>query len=321
VITSPYTFVSTAEVIQYCGAQPVFADIDAETFNVRPEEIKRQLSSKTKATIPVHIAGHPCEMQSIMEIARRHNLYVVEDAAHALESEILDWELQNGKVGTRKIGTIADVTAFSFYATKNLTTGEGGMATTNDENLATKMRILSLHGLSRDAWRRYSSEGSWAYEVIEQGYKYNMSDIMAGIGIAQLKKVRKFWKIRNRYAHMYTEGFSEYPELITPVVRTNIKHAWHLYILRLKLDKLRITRNEFIEKLKGAGIGTSVHFIPLHLHPYYKKRFGCKYGDFPVAERVYESAISLPLYPRMTEEDVKYVIVNACSLVKKYRKW
>ncbi len=353
VVTSPYTFVATAEAIQYVGARPVFVDICEQDFNIDPDILERtiaKLKGKVRAILPVHVAGHPCDMNSIMEIAERSELRVVEDAAHALESAIkagtsrvaldknMDLKAQKVVVVDRsadgkewiektvslkkneeqweKIGTIGDATCFSFYATRNITTGEGGMVTTNDPELAERIRCLSLHGMSRDAWRRYSAEGSWYYEIVDHGFKYNMPDLLGALGLSQLQKADKMFKIRCKYAEIYEQELGELAGIITPKPGCDVLHAWHLYIIRLQTDCLKITRSEFVEQLKAAGIGTSVHFIPLHLHSYYQQYFNYKYGDFPVAERVYESAISLPLYPKMSEEQVYYVASKVKELIK-----
>lgn len=309
VITTPYTFVATAEAIQYVGARPVFVDIQESDFNIDPQKIEECLRStfknkelRPRVLMPVHMAGQVCDMNSIMEIAQKQNLHVVEDAAHCVEGWL---ENYNGKKA--KIGTIGDATCFSFYATKNITSGEGGMLTTNNDELAEKVRILALHGMSRDAWKRYTAEGSWYYEIVAQGYKYNLTDIAAALGLVQLKKAEKMHAVREKYAKLLTQELRDLEEIILPSQSPNVRHAWHLFLLRLQLDKLKITRNEFIKKLQERGIQTSVHFIPLHLQPYFQKTFGFQKGDFPVAESVYESVISLPFFPSMTEDEVVYV--------------
>ena len=310
VITTPFTFTATVNVIIHQGAKPVFVDIERDTYNIDPEKVENVISDKTKAIIPVHYAGHPCEMDKIIKIAREYNLIVIEDAAHALGASY------KGK----KIGNIGDVTSFSFYATKNITTGEGGMVTTNNNEIAEKIRLYRLHGISKDAWKRYSSEGSWYYEVIYPGYKYNMTDIQAAIGIHQLKKLKQMQKRREEIAKMYNEVFEDLPEIITPTVRKHVCHAWHLYPILLNTKLLRIGRNKFIEALKAENIGVSVHFIPIHLHTYYRNRFGFKKGDFPNAEYVYEREISLPIYPKMTDKDVEDVINAVKKIVEHYRR-
>ena len=257
----------------------------------------------------MHLYGHPCEMDDMMELAGKENLCVVEDAAHALPA----------KYKGRIIGTIGDLTAFSFYATKNITTADGGMLTGPPE-LIEEARIWSLHGMSRDAWKRYSSDGSWYYEVIRPGFKYNMTDIAAAIGIAQLGKLTRFQERRRQIVKRYNDALSRLGELQLPVARSEVEHAWHLYVIRLNLNRLTISRNQFIEELRIRKIGTSVHFIPVHLHPYYRDRYGYKPEDFPVAYREYQRMISLPLYPRMNDQDVEDVIEAVTDVARKFRK-
>ena len=310
VITTPLTFCSTANVVVHQGAVPILADVRVDTFNMDPEEMRKKMTPRTKAIIPVHLAGQPCEMDEIRAIAEERGLLVIEDAAHAM----------GAKYKGRMIGTISDVTVFSFYATKNLTTGEGGMITTEDEELAERTRILRLHGISADAWKRYSAVGSWYYEVLFPGYKYNMTDIQASLGIHQLAKQEKFLEVRQQYTKMYTDAFKDLPEVITPVVKDYVRHAWHLYIIRLDLERLTIDRDQFIEALRKENIGSSVHFIPLHLHPYYGERYSFKKGDFPVAESLYEGIVTLPMYPKMSVEDVEDVIRAVRKVVAESRR-
>jgi UDP-4-amino-4,6-dideoxy-N-acetyl-beta-L-altrosamine transaminase len=309
VVTSPLTFCSTANVILQLGGTPVFADI-AEDYNIDPAEIERRITPRTKAILPVHYSGQPCKMDQILACAREYNLPVVEDAAHAI----------GAKYREQTIGTLGDVTAFSFYAIKNMTTAEGGMITTEDDDLAERMRLLSLHGISKDAWKRYTSEGSWYYEVVCPGYKYNMTDIQAALGIHQLAKLERFLAIRSRYAAWYNDAFGEMPEIQTPVVNGKVRHAWHLYVVQLDLEQLTINRAQFIEALRAENIGASVHFIPVHLHPYYRERFGFERGDYPRAERAYDRIVSLPLYPKMTTEDVEDVVSAVAGILGRYRK-
>ncbi len=305
VITTPLTFCSTANVVVHQGAVPILVDVRADTFNIDPEQIRSKLSPRTRAVIPVHLGGQPCEMDEIRAVAQEHELMVVEDAAHATGAKYRD----------RMIGTIGDVTVFSFYAIKNLTTGEGGMITTEDEQLAERMRMLRLHGISSDAWKRYSAEGSWYYEVLFPGYKYNMTDIQASLGIHQLARQEDFLEVRQRYAQMYNDAFRDLPAITPPVVKDHVRHAWHLYIVRLDLGRLTVDRAQFMEALRRENIGTSVHFIPLHLHPYYRQRFAFNKGDFPVAESLYESFVTLPLYPKMSVHDVHDVIAAVRKVV------
>ena len=298
VITTPFTFAATGEVIIYVGATPVFVDIKKDTYNIDPDKIEEVITSKTKAIIPVHFAGQPCNMDKILKIAHDHNLIVIEDAAHAL----------GAKYKERPIGTIGNITAFSFYATKNLTTAEGGMVTTNTPEYADKIRILSLHGMSKDAWKRYGAEGSWYYEIMDAGYKYNMTDLQASLGIPQLAKFEQFQKIRCAYAKQYTDELKGIRGITTPYIRSDIEHAWHLYTILVDPDVMGLDRAQFIEALTHENIGVSVHFIPLHLHPYYRNIYGYKRGDFPNAEYIYDRILSLPLYPSMTQDDLNDVI-------------
>lgn len=310
VITTPMTFASSANVVIHTGATPVFVDIDPVTMNIDVKKIREKITPRTKAIIPVHIAGHPVELDEIMEIANEHNLFVLEDAAHAVYTQY------KGKM----IGSIGNATAFSFYATKNLATGEGGMVTTNDPEIADKVRIMSTHGMSRNAWNRYSAAGSWFYEILYPGYKDNMTDIQAALGLTQLAKLERMQGIRNEIAQRYNEELGELPELEVPVELDYARHAWHLYILKLNLDKLTIDRAQFIEELKAENIGTSVHFIPVPMHPYYRETYGYKEGDFPEAEATFERIISLPLYPKMSMQDVDDVISAVRSVVERHRK-
>src|SRR5262247_2076657 len=309
VIVPAMTFAATAEVVLYFKAKPVLVDCQRDTLNLDPTQIEAAITSKTKAIIPVHFSGQPCEMNQILDIAKRHNLRVIEDAAHALPAS------DNG----RTIGTIGDITCFSFYATKTITTGEGGMATTENPEWAERMRIMSLHGISHDAWKRYTKEGSWYYEILYPGFKYNLTDIAAAIGIEQLKKCNAFWEARQRIAINYAKAFADLREIHVPACRNDVQHAWHLFVIQLNLDHLKINRNQFIEALRDKDIGTSVHFIPLHLHPYYRDKFGYKPEDFPNASAVFNRIISLPIYPKMTEANVRDVIVAVRKLVKEYR--
>jgi dTDP-4-amino-4,6-dideoxygalactose transaminase len=326
VITTPMTFAATAEVIRYFNAKPVFIDIEPDTMNIDASKLEEKVKSlkgegtRLKAIIPVHFAGRPCDMDPIMAIANKYNLKVIEDAAHVLPATYKG----------RAIGTIGDITCFSFYATKNITTGEGGMAVTDNSEWAERMRIMSLHGISKDAWKRYTAEGNWYYEIIAPGYKYNMTDIAAALGIAQLRKADKFWQRRTEIAMMYNEAFSNVEAIQTPItyhlspktshLTPQTDHSWHLYVLKLNLAQLSIDRNQFIEELKNRGIGVSVHFIPLHIHPYYRDTYGYKPEDFPVAYETYQRIISLPIYPKMTDEEVGRVIEAVKEVVSKNRR-
>ncbi|HKO30485.1 MAG TPA: DegT/DnrJ/EryC1/StrS family aminotransferase, partial [Nitrospiraceae bacterium] len=310
VLVPTMTFAATAEVVTYFKAKPVLIDCVKDTLNLDTDRIEEAITNKTRAIIPAHFAGHPCEMEPIQSIARTHGLRVIEDAAHALPARY------QGKM----VGGIADFTCFSFYATKNITTGEGGMVTTDNAEWAARVRMMSLHGLSRDAWNRYSAEGSWYYEILSPGFKYNLTDIAAALGLAQLKKCDRFWKSRERLATLYHEGFRDLPEIICPQAASHVQHAWHLYVIQLDLDRLRIGRNEFIQRLQQAGIGCSVHFIPLHLHPYYRDKWGYRPSDLPVSNMVFQRIVSLPLYSKMTDADIDHVIVTVKDLVKDSRR-
>jgi perosamine synthetase len=310
VLVPTMTFAATAEVVLYLQARPVLVDCQPDTCNIDPDQIDRKITARTKAIIPVHFAGQPCDMGQIMDIARGYRLKVIEDAAHALPAAYRG----------QPIGGIGDITCFSFYATKPITTGEGGMSTTEHEEYADRMRIMSLHGISQDAWKRYTAEGSWYYEILYPGYKYNLTDIAAAIGLEQLKKCDGFWEARQRIAAMYDEGFADLPEICTPTRRPEVQHAWHLYVIQLDLARLRIGRNAFTEALHRANIGISVHFIPLHLHPYYRETFGYAPGDFPHASAVYDRIISLPIYSRMTDANVQHVISAVRTIVQQHRR-
>jgi dTDP-4-amino-4,6-dideoxygalactose transaminase len=310
VITTPYTFAATAEVVRYFDAKPVFVDVDPLSLNIDPELVERAITPKTKAMLPVHIAGLPAELDPLQDIARKHGVHIVEDAAHAFPS----------KYKGRMIGTVSEITCFSFYATKTITTGEGGMICTDDDECADRCRIMALHGISKDAWKRYTAEGSWYYEIIAPGYKYNMTDIAAAMGLGQLRKAEAMWKKRCAIASLYDEAFARMPELQTPFRRADSQHAWHLYMLRLNGDSLKIDRGRFVEELKARNIGASVHFIPLHVHPYYRELYGLKSDDYPVAYREYLREVSLPIYSKMSDEDVRYVITAVQEIVEQNRK-
>ena len=310
VLVPTLTFAATAAVVLHLHAKPKLVDCRPETLNLDPDQLERAITAKTRAIIPVHMTGLPCEMGRILEIAKAHNLRVIEDAAHALPARFQE----------QRVGTIGDITCFSFYATKTITTGEGGMATTENPEWAERMRIMGLHGISKDAWKRYTAEGSWYYEILSPGYKYNLTDLAAAIGIQQLKKCDQFWQARQRIAAQYAEGFQDVPEITTPALARDGQHAWHLYILQLNLERLRISRNEFVELLKQYQIGTSVHFIPLHLHPYYRETFGYRPQDLPQASAAFERIVSLPLYPKMTEAQVQQVISAVREIVRQHRR-
>ena len=315
VITTPLTFCSTVHTILHTGAKPVLADVGADG-NIDPEEIERAITPRTRALLPVHLAGLPCEMDAIWDIARRHGLLVVEDAAHAAGTRYAGRLIGAGR-GERS-EPASDATAFSFYATKNMTTGEGGMVTSPNETLAARMRMLSLHGMNRDAWNRYSERGNWYYEVAEPGFKYNLTDVQSALGIHQLRKLESFIETRTRYAEIYRQELGDLAEVELPAERPGTRHAWHLYILRLNLDLLNIDRQGFIASLRNKGVGTSVHFIPIPLHPYFARlRLGERRCDF--ALELYPRLVSLPLYPAMTEDQVYCVAKCVKEIVAEQR--
>jgi dTDP-4-amino-4,6-dideoxygalactose transaminase len=310
IITTPLTFAATANVIVHQKARPVFVDIDKETLNINPDYIAERISSKTKAILAVHMAGLPCRINQILEIANKKKIPVIEDAAHALGSRYLG----------RQIGTWSKATVFSFHAVKNITTAEGGMVTTNDKRLAKKIRILSFHGLDKDAWLREDSSKPWCYRILDAGYKCNLTDMQSALGIEQLKRLKYFLKLRNKYAQFYNEAFKDIPQISIPTQPEATKHSWHLYIIRLNVERLKINRDQFIQALRKENICASVHFIPLHLHPFYQKQFGYKKGDFSNAEDIYKRIVSLPLYPKMTIADLQDVIKAVKRIVDYYRR-
>jgi dTDP-4-amino-4,6-dideoxygalactose transaminase len=299
VITSTFTFTATAEVIRYLGAHPVFVDVNEETLNMDPAAIEAAITSRTKAIMPVHFAGLPCDMDAILAIARRHGLRVVEDAAHALPA----------RSAGRLIGSLeSDATVFSFYATKTLATGEGGMVVTRDPQVAQRCRIMRLHGIDRDAFDRYTSRNAaWSYSVVAPGFKYNMTDIASSIGIHQLRKIDRFQRRREQLAYRYDESLKHLDVRLPAHPPAGDTHAWHLYAIRLRATA-QDSRDDFIKRMAAAGIGTSVHFIPLHVHPYWRDTYRLSPDHFPVATRAFHRVVSLPLYSRMSDLDQDRVI-------------
>jgi dTDP-4-amino-4,6-dideoxygalactose transaminase len=311
VITTAYTFTATAEVIRYLGAHPVFVDIDPHTLNIDPKQIESAITSRTKAIIPVHLAGLACEMQSILEIARKHDLKVIEDAAHAIPTTY------NGEL----IGTLeSDATVYSFYATKTITTGEGGMIVTRHPEIAQRCRVMRLHGISRDAFDRYTStRPSWHYEIVAPGFKYNMTDLAASMGIPQLRKAWKFQQRRQEIAQRYDAEFANLPIIRPAHAKPGDVSSYHLYIVQL-MDDIQISRDDFIQAMTDSGIGCSVHYIPLHLHPYWRETYHLHPEDFPNSLAVYQRAVSLPIYTKMTNDDQTRVIQAFQAIVNQSYK-
>lgn len=311
VIIPTYTFTATGEVVTYFGARPVLCDSVSGGFNLDADAAEKCITPRTRAIIPVHVGGDPCDMGALRDVARRHNLRLVEDAAHALPAA---WDGQ-------RVGTISELTAFSFYATKTITTGEGGMLTTDDDGYAERAATMRLHGIGKDAWKRYTRSGSWEYRVLHAGFKLNLPDVLAAIGRVQLKKCDAFWRERAAIAAFYLENLLPFEELELPSAPVNgTQHAWHLFILRIRPELLQISRDEFIEQLKELGIGTSVHFIPLHRHPLYRERFGYSELAFPNAEHAFQRAISLPIYPGLDPQQQRRVVEAVHQVVARNRK-
>jgi dTDP-4-amino-4,6-dideoxygalactose transaminase len=298
VIVPTMTFAATANVVIHAGGVPVFADSQRDSMNIDPKEIERKITARTKAIIPVHFAGRSCDMDAIMGIAQRHNLKVIEDCAHAIETEY------HGQ----KAGTFGDIGCFSFYVTKNIVTGEGGMAITNHEEYADRIKIMGLHGMSKDAWKRFGDDGYKHYQVVYPGFKYNMMDIQASLGIHQLPRVNDYWIRRQEIWQRYNEAFRDLPLFTPATVEPGTRHAYHLYTLLLDTDNLAITRDQFLNMMTQQKIGVGVHYIALHLHPYYQKTYGYKRGDFPNAEWISDRTVSLPLSPKLSDTDVEDVI-------------
>ena len=298
VITTPMTFCSTINAIIHCGATPVLADCDRETMNILPDKIEKKVTARTKAILPVHFAGRCCDMDPIMEIVRTYDLLVIEDCAHAIESEY------HGQ----KAGRFGDMGCFSFYVTKNVVTGEGGMVITDDDRFAERIKVLALHGMSKDAWKRFSDEGYKHYQVIHAGYKYNMMDIQAAMGIHQLKRVDKYWGHRQHIWGKYNNAFKDLPCITPSEPEPGTKHAYHLYTPLIDIEKIGKSRDWVLNALTAENIGVGVHYLPVHLHPFYRKTYGWKEGDFPNAEWIGERTVSLPLSAGLNNNDIEDVI-------------
>ena len=305
VITTPMTFCSTVNAIIHVGATPVLADVDPLSMNIDPHKIEEKITSKTKCILPVHFAGRPCKMDKIMELANEHNSYVVEDCAHAVEAIYYE----------KYAGTFGDFGCFSFYVTKNIVTGEGGMVITNHEKLANRIRQLSIHGLSKDAWKRFSDEGFQHYYVEEAGFKYNMMDIQAAIGIHQLKRIEENWRCRQKTWNYYNENFSELPINLPALTEKNTRHAYHLYTIQIDENESGLTRDEFLVRMNEKNIGTGVHYLSIPEHPYYHKKFGWKSEDYPYAMQIGKQTVSLPLSPKLSDNDVERVVQTVKSIL------
>jgi dTDP-4-amino-4,6-dideoxygalactose transaminase len=310
VITTPLTFVASVNVIEHVGARPVLVDVERDTLNIDPVRVEAAITPRTRAIMPVHYAGHPVDLDPILELAALHDLVVIEDAAHALTASYKG----------RLVGSQRNPAAFSFYATKNLTTAEGGMLTGAPDVLE-RARVIGIHGMSRDAWRRYHKGGSWGYDVVMPGFKYNMTDIQAALGIVQLAKLDRFQARRRQIVVAYQDAFAGWADALElPAERPSVTHSWHLYVLRLRPNALRIDRNAFVEELHARNIGASVHFIPVHFHSYYAKKYQASPADFPVTRSAYPRLLSLPLNPSMTDQDAADVIDAVYDIVIRHRK-
>ena len=307
VITTTHTFTATAEIIRYLGADPVFVDVDANTLCIDVDAVEAAITPRTKAIIPVHFAGRSADMDRLLAVAKKHDLRVMEDAAHSLPTTC------SGKM----IGTLdSDVTVFSFYANKTITTGEGGMLVTRDPEIAKRARVMRLHGINRDAFDRFTAKApSWYYEIVAPGFKYNMTDIAASMGIHQLKKANAFQQKRAHIADLYDQALADLPIILPPHAAAGDVHSWHLYVIQLA-DTVMLDRNQFVERMFEQGIGCSVHYIPLHLHPYWRDTYKLTPEMFPVSQRIYERTLSLPLYTRMTDDDVKRVVAAVKEALK-----
>jgi dTDP-4-amino-4,6-dideoxygalactose transaminase len=304
VIVPAMTFCATANVVEHVGAKPVLVDVSPDTLTLSPEAVRAAITPRTKVLLPVHYAGHPAQMDELDALAERHGLAILEDAAHAISSRY------KGRI----VGSRPNLAAFSFYATKNLTTVEGGCLT-GDPALVEKSRVIGHHGMNRDAWKRFDRSGSWYYEVVLPGFKYNMTDMQAAIGLVQLKRLEAFQKRRREVVARYEAGFKGLGALELPVELPWAETSWHLYVIRLRTEALRIDRNTFIDEMKSRNIGTSVHYLPVHMHPFYRDKYGYRPEDNPVAADAYERMLSLPLHPGMTDEDVEDVVQTVRGLI------
>jgi len=310
VITTSMTFCATVNAIIHTGATPVLVDCDRKTANIDPYSVEKKINPRTKALLPVHFAGRPCEMDILMDIATRHHLMVIEDCAHAIETEY------HG----RKVGVFGHLGCFSFYVTKNMMTGEGGMVTTDIEEYANRIKVLALHGMSKDAWRRFKDEGYKHYQVVESGFKYNMMDLQAAIGIHQLKRIEKNWKRRQEVWKRYSEAFIDLPISLPVDPEPGTRHAYHLYTILIDEGKTGISRDSFLNAMTAENIGVGVHYLSIPEHPYYQKTYGWKPEDYPNAMRIGRHTASLPLSAKLNNEDVKDVIVAVRKIIFKNKR-
>lgn len=307
VLVPAMTFVATANAVIHAGGRPVLVDCERETQNISPDDLARKITSRTRAVIPVHFAGRPCKMDEILALARKHRMKVIEDCAHAIETEY------HGK----HAGTFGDLGCFSFYVTKNIVTGEGGMVITRRKAYAERIKVLGLHGMSKDAWRRFSDAGYKHYQVVDAGFKYNMMDIQAAIGIHQLPRVNRYWQRRQQIWQRYNAAFADLPVVLPRDPEPNTRHAFHLYTLLLDSQRCKMRRDVFLQKMTEARIGVGVHYIALHLHPFYRKTFGYRRGDFPNAEWISDRTVSLPLSPKLSDQDVDDVIRAVRAILRR----
>lgn len=310
VITTIFTFAASINPVLILGGKPVLVDIDEKTMNIDENLIEEKITKKTKVIMPMHYGGYPCNMNAIRKIAKKHKLIIIEDAATAIGASY------KGK----KIGNIGDMTCFSFHPIKNMSTGDGGMVTTNNKAYAERLVLLRLHGMSKEAWKRHTAAGSWKYDIVEPGFKYNMTDIQAALGRVQLKRLDGFIKTRKQYARIFDRELAKIPEITIPIHSENSGTAYNLYTIRINTTNLNVSRDEIVELLKQEQIGVSVYYIPLYEFSYFQKNLKLKKKDFPNAEKVYQSMMSLPLYPKMNLKDVDRVINTLSDIIKKHRK-
>jgi len=309
-ITTPITFAASANCVLYQGGIPVFADIDADTLNIDPEEIKKKINHKTKALIPVDFTGLPVDLEEIQEIARENNLVIIEDASHALGATYKD----------NKIGSISDMTIFSFHPVKHITTGEGGMITTNNKEYYERLKLFRTHGITKDKDKLLNYDGPWYYEMQELGYNYRLTDFQCALGLSQLKKIDRIIQCRREIVKKYDCEFKDVPEIKIPQINPlDSNPAWHIYMIQLNLEKLKVGRKEIFEALRAENIGVNVHYIPVHLQPYYQKRFGYHLGDFPKAENYYSRVITLPIFPKMSDKDIDDVVAAVKKVINYYK--